>query len=98
MFDIKIYCVQDKRYLTDDDMIRKDLNSLIVVTIRKDEETISTRIDITKQDEWPTEVGKYRIIINFNDFIRETKDLDPNYYGAPMINFYLNIVEEKENV
>lgn len=97
VFDIKIYCIQDKRYLTDDDMIRKDLNSLIVVTILKDEETIATRIDITKPDEWPTEVGKYSITINFNDFIRDTNLLDPNYYGAPAIYFDLFIEEESFN-
>lgn len=97
VFDIRIYCVQDKRYLTDDDMIRKDFNSLIVVTILKDDETISTRIDIAKSDEWPTEVGKYSITIDFNDYIRDTNELDPNYYGAPTIYFDLFIEEESFN-
>lgn len=91
VFDIKIYCVQDKRYLTDDDMVRKDLNSLIVVTVKKDEETISTRIDITKPDEWPTEIGKYHITIDFNGGVRDDSVLDPNYYAAPMIFFDLYI-------
>lgn len=95
VFDIKIYCVQDKRYLTDDDLIRKDLNSLIVVTIKKDEETNSTRIDITDPNEWPTEIGKYTISINFNGFVRDESVLDPNYYAAPSIYFMLNIEEDK---
>lgn len=94
VFDIKIYCVQDKRYLTDDDMVRKDLNSLIVVAVKKDEETISARIDITQPDEWPTEIGKYHITIDFNGGVRDDSVLDPNYYAAPMIFFDLFIEEE----
>lgn len=77
-FDIKIYCVQDKRYLTDDDMNRKDLHSLIVVAIKKNEETISTRIDITQPDEWPTEIGKYEIHININGGMRDDSVLELN--------------------
>lgn len=97
IFDIKIYCVQDNRYLNNEDFVRGDINSLIVVTIRKNEQSISTRIDINNQNEWPTEVGVYRISINFNGFVLKEHEIDPNYYGAPALYFTLIIEENDKN-
>lgn len=95
VFDIKIYSLQDKRYLTNDDVVRKDLNSLIVVTIRKDEQTVSKRIDIANPNEWPSEVGIYDVAINFNGYVLFDHEIDPNYYGAPA--HYFTIIIEENN-
>lgn len=69
IFDVKIYSIQQKRYITNEDLVRKDLNSLIVVTILKNEETNSTRIDVPDANSWPTEIGQYKITVNFNSLL-----------------------------
>lgn len=95
VFDIKIYSLQDKRYLTNDDVVRKDLNSLIVVTIRKDKQTVSKRIDIANPNEWPSEVGIYDVAINFNRWLLKDDEIDPNYYDPPA--HYFTIIIEENN-
>lgn len=94
VFDIKIYSLQDKRYLTNDDVVRKDLNSLIVVTITKYKQTVSKRIDISNPNEWPSEVGIYDVAINFNGWLLKDDEIDPKYSRGTPAHYFTIIIEE----